>query len=89
MPDPIPEDWNSEKQDSVRRTYAYNELIAQMISPRGQCYVCPTDFEKLAGISKSQGKKKGKALAALDHFEEKDPTEIPADLAALVHAVYA
>jgi len=35
------------------------------------------DFETVSGVSKSQGDKKGKALAALDHFEAVEQSKIP------------
>lgn len=90
LPDPIPADWDEDKVKSKRRTFALNATIKDAISPRlGKVVVLSPDFEKVAGVSKSQGEKKGKALAALDHFFEKDKGLIPPVLVDLVKTVYA
>jgi hypothetical protein len=39
-------------------------------------------------VSKSQGEKKGKALAALDHFDAIDKKDIPKRLKQIVAAAY-
>ena len=46
------------------------------------------DFETVSGVSKSQGEKKGKALAALDHFEAVDESIIPYRLRQVVYAAF-
>jgi CRISPR-associated exonuclease Cas4 len=90
LPDTIPADWDEEKVKSKRRTFALNATIKDAINPRlGQVVVLCRDFEQAAGVSRSQGEKKGKALAALDHFYEKDKGAIPPVLVDLVKAVYA
>jgi len=89
LPDPIPSDWNENKKQEKRRTFELNERIADMIKPPlGQVEMLSPDFEKVAGVSRSRGEKKGKALAALDHFELVDKADIPERLKEVVCAAY-
>ena len=46
------------------------------------------DFEGACGVSKAQGDKKGKALAALEHFENVAANDMPEALVAMVRASY-
>ena len=60
-----------------------------MVEPEiGEVVMLSPDFEGIAGVSKSQGNKKGKALAALDHFDEMPPDKIPDDLKQLIEKIY-
>jgi CRISPR-associated exonuclease Cas4 len=89
VPAPIPNDWTEEKKREKQRTYELNQEIAARVKPPlGQVEVLSPDFEQAAGVSKSQGAKKGKALAALDHFESIDAESIPEGLKQLVYAAY-
>jgi CRISPR-associated exonuclease Cas4 len=89
LPDPIPEDWNKDKEREKRRTFELNKEIADLVeTPLGQVEVLSPDFERVAGVSKSQGKKKGKALAALDHFDSADKSDIPDRLKQVVCAAF-
>jgi putative ATP-dependent endonuclease of the OLD family len=89
VPAPIPNEWTEEKKREKQRTYELNQVIAALVKPPlGQVEVLSPDFEKAAGVSKSQGEKKGKALAALDHFESIDSESIPERLKQLVYAAY-
>jgi len=89
LPDPIPDDWNEDKIKAKRRTYELNDEIRNMVKPEiGDVKMLPPDFEGTAGVSKSQGDKRGKALAALDHFDEMLPDEIPAVLRQLIEKIY-
>ncbi len=56
--------------------------------PLGQVEMLSPDFEQAANISKRQGEKKGKALAALDHFALLDANAIPERLKQVVKAAY-
>ena len=47
------------------------------------------DFEKASGISRAQGDRKGKALAALDHFDELSRKDIPGPIVELVTAAFS
>lgn len=89
LPDPIPADWDEDKRNAKQRTFALNQEIAQMIqAPLGKAEMVSPDFEGLAGVSRSQGDRKGKALAALDHFAAAGPEGVPPRLTEIVRAVY-
>jgi hypothetical protein len=89
LPDPPPTDWNEDKLRNKRRTFELNEEIRNSIDNAiGSVEMFSPHFEGVAGVSKNQGEKKGKALAALDHFEDKAIDEIPDRLKAVVEAVY-
>jgi len=89
LPDPIPSDWNENKKQEKEHTFKLNEKIAGIVkSPLGQVEVFSPDFEKVAGVSRSQGEKKGKALAALDHFESVDAAAVAERLKEVVYAAY-
>ena len=89
LPDPIPGNWNPDTIRSKRRTFLLNQTISQIVEePLGTIRVLSPDFEAVSRVSRSQGGRKGKALAALDHFEGISPDDIPLDIIALVQAVY-
>ena len=89
LPDPIPSEWNKDKKEAKKRTFELNEEINNLVEePLGQVEVLSPDFESISGVSKSQGAKKGKALAALDHFESKNETEIPERIREVVIKAY-
>ncbi len=88
LPDPVPEEWSKDKCKSKQDTYALNQKIADLVDNNGQITVCSEDFESMNGISKTQGKNKGKALAALEHFQDMDVKNMPNELVALINAVY-
>jgi CRISPR-associated exonuclease Cas4 len=89
VPDPIPADWTEEKKREKQRTFALNDEIKELVKPPlGQVEVLCPDFEQAAGVSKSQGAKKGKALAALDHLDSIDPEKIPEPLGRVVFAAF-
>lgn len=90
LPDPIPEDWNVDKRREKERTFRLNEEIAQLVeAPLGEVRMFCPDFEGASGVSKSQGKKMGKALAALEHFEERAEAQMPALLTSVLEAAYS
>jgi len=89
LPDLIPEDWGREKIREKRRTFALNTAIADMINPGlGDVQLFSPDFEGASGISKSQGKKMGKATAALEHFSDLPVEEIPESVVSIVRAAF-
>jgi len=89
LPDPIPDDWTEDKKRERERTFALNENIKNLVeTPLGQVELLSPDFETVSGVSKSQGEKKGKALAALDHFEAVDKAQIPERLQQVVYAAF-
>ena len=89
MPDSIPAEWNDEKRREKRKTYELNEELAKLVGGRGRISLCCADFEQICGVSKTQGTKKGKALAALEHFQDLRLDEFPACLVTMVREVYA
>lgn len=89
LPDPIPHDWPDDKRKAKQRTFEINATIADAVkAPMGRVCVLGPDLEKAAGVSKSQGDKKGKSLAALDHFEGVDMSELPQCMVEVVEHVY-
>jgi putative ATP-dependent endonuclease of the OLD family len=89
LPDPIPDEWNEEKRREKKRTFDLNEYIMNLVeTPLGQVEILSPDFEEVSGVSKSQGEQKGKALAALDHFETVDKQNITQRLMQIVNAAY-
>lgn len=89
VPDPVPPDWNTDKVKSKRETFALNATIRDAIKPSlGDAIVLCPDFEEVAGIPRSQGNRKGKALAALDHYSAIQPDQFPEALAEMVKTIY-
>ena len=69
IPNPIPENWSSDILTAKRRTFTLNQELHQLVkSPLGKIEKFCPNFEEVCGVSKNQGKKMGKALAALEHF---------------------
>jgi CRISPR-associated exonuclease Cas4 len=89
LPDPMPAEWDSEKRDGRQRLFKMNEQISRITeAPLGHVEMFRPDFETVAGVSKTQGEKKGKALAALEHFEALDNEKIPQRVVEVVHVAY-
>jgi CRISPR-associated exonuclease Cas4 len=89
LPDPIPDDWSEDKKTAKKRTFALNDHIKNLVeAPLGQVEMLSPDFEAASGVSKSQGEKKGKPLAALDHYEALDQAQIPDRLRQVVYAAF-
>lgn len=90
LPDPIPDEWDEDKRGEKRRTFELNSAIATLIDNRigGVCMLSP-DFEGASGVSKTQGSKKGKAIAALDHFSEIPADNIPIILQDVVRTIFS
>ena len=90
LPEPIPSDWNEDKLRSKRNTFKLNDEIRNIIDVSiGSVEIFSPYFEGVAEVSRNQGEKKGKALAALDHFEDKAIDEIPDRLKVVVESVYS
>ena len=89
LPDSTPTDWNEDKLRNKRHTFKLNEEIKNtIVASIGSVEMFSPHFEDVAEVSKAQGEKKGKALAALDHFEDKAIDEIPDRLKTVVESVY-
>ena len=89
IPTSIPEEWSVATLKEKQRTFALNTTLQQQVEqPLGKIeQFCP-DFETVIGVSKNQGKKMGKPLAALEHFEGKSHNDIPHKLKSIVEAAY-
>lgn len=86
IPEPIPEDWDEKRKSQCKNTFELNEFIKQKVDPTiGKVFMVSPHFEGLCGIPKSQSEKKGKALAALDHFSKRDTNEIPQIFKDVLH----
>lgn len=90
LPDPIPEEWNADKVREKKHTFALNEEIGKLIDKDlGSAEVLSPDFENASGVSKGQGKKMGKPLAALTHFEGVAAEDICERLMQVIAKAYA
>ena len=90
VPNPVPVGWSEEKRREKQRTFDLNaELAASVNAAFGRLVVIQPAFEQAAGISISQAEKRGKALAALDHFAGIDVKDIPVQIKEAVEAIYS
>jgi len=89
VPDPVPADSNQDKVDQRRRLFGENARIqAEVDASVGSVEVLTPDFEGVGGVSRTQGEKKGKAIAALEHFAAMKPGEFPRPLCDVVQRAY-
>jgi len=88
--DPVPPNCSGDKKTSAERTFELNQEIQRKIDPcLGNVRKCSPDFEGMVGISNNKANKKGKAIAALEHFENKQADDIPDELAEIVRHCFA
>jgi hypothetical protein len=60
-----------------------------LVNPEfGSVQTLSPHFEGACGVSKSQGEKKGKAIAALDHFGKLKTEDIPLPLTQIIESAY-
>lgn len=89
LPVPIPNDWSKDKINAMKKAFELNYYIKNIVeSPLGQVEMLSPKFETVSGVPESQGKKKGKALAALDHFDTLEESKIPERLRQVVYAAF-
>lgn len=87
--DPVKDTLEGDKLTSAQKTYAINsELLELSKKTNTNIEMVKPEFEVLCGISKSQGKTKGKPLAAMDHFEQLECEDYPEHLKNLVRRLY-
>lgn len=85
LPDPMPE--SEDERRSKLATFELNQKIEEDLDGTyGEVVVMSDDFENAGGVPRSQGKRKGKPLAALDHFDSMPVAEIPPDVKRLIEA---
>ena len=88
--DPMkPEYADPDKEKSDRYTYEFNKEIENAIDKTFgySIMLCP-DFEGSYSISRNQGIKLGKGLAALKHFQSLDEKDIPENMVQLLTEIY-
>lgn len=90
IPDPVPPGWSVERLAEKRRTFKLNEEIEDAVKDGlGVVETFFPDFEGASGVSRSEGDRKGKALAALDHFRQKAASDIPERIQQVVRRAFA
>lgn len=81
---------NPDKEKSDRKTFEFNKEIEKSVNPKlGEPIMIPPDFEGNFGISRTQGGKLGKGLAALKHFQMINDEAIPEEMIQLLTRIYA
>jgi putative ATP-dependent endonuclease of the OLD family len=89
LPDPVPADWDGDKRREKQKVFNVNAQVAGLVKTGlGSVQVLSPDFERASGVSKTQGERKGKAIAALDHFETIKKDDIPAVLINVIAVAY-
>jgi len=89
LPDPVPPDWNEQTTTGRRRLFNENAHIQDQVDATiGSVEILAPDFEGLSGVSRSQGEKKGKAIAALEYFASQGPGSTPQRLCDVVSRAY-
>lgn len=89
LPDPISSTWDENKKREKKRTFELNKEIEQFVdSTIGKTIMLVPNFEDAFGISNTQGDKKGKALAAMDVYENKNVEDISQSVKDIVKSVY-
>lgn len=89
LPNPVPPDWEENTRREKKRTFELNDEIAKLVSAPDGVEMFRPDFEGACGISRTQGDKKGKALAALEYYDGIPENEIPDVLRSIVSACYS
>jgi len=88
--DPIAEGLEGDKLESATRTFELNQEINELSkNTNTDVEMVAPDFEDLCGISRSQGKVKGKPLAALDHFEALNVEDYEQGIVELIKKLYS
>jgi len=89
--DPMkPEYDDPEKEKSDRYAYEFNKVIERAIDEKfGYSIMHSPDFESSYSISRNQGSKLGKGLAALKHFQFLDEKDIPENMVQLLTEIYS
>lgn len=87
--DPVVDGLEGDRLQSANRTFRLNEKISRLSETTNTVIemVAP-EFETLCGISKAQGDKKGKPLAAIDHFDGQELKDYPHEVVELVRRLY-
>jgi putative ATP-dependent endonuclease of OLD family len=89
VPNPVPADWGAGRAKDKAKAFAFNSILADAVSSPSRIWKFDPDFEGVCGISSSQGHRKGKAIAALDHLTSLDVDGFPNELVTCVRLAYA
>ncbi|MCY4332231.1 MAG: AAA family ATPase [Cyanobacteria bacterium MAG CAR1_bin_15] len=57
LPDPIPEDWSTDKRQARKHTFELNSQIQRTVGQSNLIKVLRPDFEGCSGVSRTQGKR--------------------------------
>ena len=88
--DPIKEGLEGDKLAEATRTFGINNELNELSKRTNTILeVIKPNFEEAFGISKSQGEKLGKPLAALNHFDAMKIEEYPTAVIELVKNIYS
>ncbi len=89
LPNPIPADWTDDKRAKKRQLFDANQTIATAVDTAiGHVEMLSPDFEGVSGISHTQADRKGKGVAALDHFEPMAAEQLPDRLRDVISISY-
>jgi len=89
LPEPIPPEWTPQKTSEHRRLFGENALVQNEVDTSlGSVQVLAPHFEGASGVSRSQGDRLGKAIAALEHFAGLEAGSTPARLCDVVSRAY-
>lgn len=83
--DPVSPDSTKEEKQTFALNREIEELVMKDLGKTSMISLC---FEKWAGVSEKQGKRKGKPLAALEHFARIKDENIPDNVIAMVRDVF-
>lgn len=88
--DPVPADCSPDKRAEKEKLFAVNTALAELVAAEDahRILVASPDFEGIAEVPKTPGAKKGKPLAALEHFEGLAAEQIPMRLVDIVAACF-
>lgn len=90
--DPLPaslEELDKNTKQQKQKTYNLNNQIRELVkSPLGKIEMCCPDFEGIANIPNSEVEKKGKPLAALEHFESMDVESVPLRFKQIIETIF-
>lgn len=88
--DLIPADWDEEKLKMKRKIFALNNEISSIVDDElGTVCMLRPYFEKVTGVSRTQGQRKGKPLAAIDYFQNQTEVELAEEIKTVVRAIYS
>lgn len=89
VPDPIPDAWGDNRVKDKAKAFAFNSVVAGAVRDPSRIWTFDPDFEGVCGVSNSQGQRKGKAIAAMDHLASLDVDDLPEELVTCARLAYS